>query len=384
MKALAIARVNLLRFLRDRSNLVPMLLVPLVFVYLIGTQFGGEDRPTIGLHGGDDFADLVEEDLRDDEAVDVTRYDDRDGLREAVGSGEVTLGAVLPADAAEQVAAGTGLEVEVLSRPEGSGAALTPLLSGVVAERTLVPGLVADLSGDPPGVPVDRARTTVEAVETEFARTSVAVSAPDGSDLAAPGGRFAEGAAQQLVLMVFLFTLFSAMPMVQSRQLGLTTRMLGGPIRVSTILAGEAGGRWLIALLQGAWILVLTAVVFDVDWGNLPAALAIVVVFGAVGAGAGLLVGALLDDEGAVLGAAMVVGLAVAALGGAMLPGELLSGVAATVARFTPHAWALDGFAEVRAGGGVADIAGELAVLAGGAVALVGLASWRLRVVLTR
>lgn len=384
MKALAIARVNLLRFVRDRSNLVPMALVPLVFVYLIGTQFGGEDQPTIGLHGRDDLADLVEGDLRDDGTVAVTRYDDLDDLREAVGSGEITLGAALPPDAAERVAAGTGLEIEVVSRPEGSGAALTPLLSGVVAERALVPGLLADLTDDPPGLAADRARPAVEATEADLVRTSVSASAPDGTDLAEPGGRFAEGAAQQLVLMVFLFTLFSAMPMVQSRQLGLTTRMLGGPTRVATILAGEAGGRWVIALAQGAWILVLTALVFDVDWGNLPAAVAILVVFGAVGAGAGLLVGALLDDEGAVLGAAMVVGLAVAALGGAMLPAELLSGVAATMSRFTPHAWALDAFAEVRAGGGVADIVGELVVLAAIAVGLTGLASWRLRVVLTR
>lgn len=384
MKALAIARVNLVRFLRDRSNVVPMLLVPLVFVYLIGTQFGGEDRPVIGLHGSDALADQVEDDLRADDAVAVDRHDDLHDLREAVGAGEVTLGAALPTDAAELVSAGTGLEIEVLSRPEGGGAALAPVLSGVVAEHALIPGVVADLARDPSGVPADRARPAVEAVAAELTRTSVSASTPDGVELAAPGGRFAEGAAQQLVLMVFLFTLFSAMPMVQSRQLGLTRRMLGGPTRVSTVLAGEAGGRWLIALLQGAWILVVTAVVFDVDWGDLPAALAIVVVFGAVGAGAGLLVGALLDDDGAVLGAAMVLGLAVAALGGAMVPGELMSGLAATVSRFTPHAWALDAFAEVRAGAGLTDIVGELAVLAATAVVLVLVASWRLRVTLTR
>jgi ABC-2 type transport system permease protein len=55
------------------------------------------------------------------------------------------------------------------------------------------------------------------------------------------------------------------------------------------------------------------------------------------------------------------------------------------IAHITPHAWALDGFAElVRRGGGVVDILPELGVLAAYAVVLFALASWRLRVAITR
>jgi ABC-2 type transport system permease protein len=68
-----------------------------------------------------------------------------------------------------------------------------------------------------------------------------------------------------------------------------------------------------------------------------------------------------------------------------MLPLELFSPTMQRIAHITPHAWALDGFAElVRRGGGVVDILPELGVLAAYAVVLFALASWRLRVAITR
>jgi ABC-2 type transport system permease protein len=55
------------------------------------------------------------------------------------------------------------------------------------------------------------------------------------------------------------------------------------------------------------------------------------------------------------------------------------------IAHVTPHAWALDGYAElVRRGGGTLDILPELAVLSAYAIVLLALAAWRLRVALTR
>ena len=49
------------------------------------------------------------------------------------------------------------------------------------------------------------------------------------------------------------------------------------------------------------------------------------------------------------------------------------------VGHAVPHAWAVDGWIEVLSrGGGVLDIAPQLAVLAGFAAVLLALASWRL------
>jgi ABC-2 type transport system permease protein len=382
VRALAIARTNLRRMLRDRTNLIPMVAVPLVFVYLIGTQFGGEDQLTVGVVGSGPVANATVGAL-EESAVAVSRLDDAEALRDAVSTDDLDLGAILPDDAAEVLDAGQRLEVEVVIGDEGDGATLEPLLSQAVDEQALVPGVTAELAGA--GAPgVAEVRPVVEAGASDLVRTSVAVVDPAGGEIGAGGGRFAESAAQQLTLMVFLYTLFSAVPLVQSRKLGLSRRMLATPTPMYLIVAGEAAGRWSVALAQGTWVLVATAVLFDVAWGNLPAAVLLLVVFGAVGAGAGMLLGTTLDDEGVVVGAAVLVGLSVAALGGAMVPAEIFSPTLETISRVTPHAWALDGFATVRDGGSLGDITTELAVLAGGAVGLLGAASWRLRRVLTR
>lgn len=68
-----------------------------------------------------------------------------------------------------------------------------------------------------------------------------------------------------------------------------------------------------------------------------------------------------------------------------MVPLDLLPGTMRQVAHLTPHAWAMDGFAELLGRGGtIATVLPQLGVLAGYAAALFALGAWRLRVALTR
>jgi ABC-2 type transport system permease protein len=77
-------------------------------------------------------------------------------------------------------------------------------------------------------------------------------------------------------------------------------------------------------------------------------------------------------------------GLGLAALGGCMVPLEIFPDTMVKIAHITPHAWGLDGFAElIRRGGDLGSIAGEVAVLTGFAAVLLALGTWRLRAKLT-
>jgi ABC-2 type transport system permease protein len=144
-------------------------------------------------------------------------------------------------------------------------------------------------------------------------------------------------------------------------------------------------GRFGTALVQGVYIMVLTLIVFGVNWGDPLGAAAVLVALSAAGAGAGMLLGATFSNDQQASGIGVVLALGLAALGGAMMPIELFSPTMRQIAHITPHAWALDAFAElVRRGGGLFDILPELGVLAIYALVLLGLASWRLRVAITR
>lgn len=382
MRIIAITLANFRLMIRDRSNLVSMIVVPLVFVFLIGAQFGGESAPTVSVARTGPLADDVARLLADDGTVEVARAGSPADVADAVGRGDAALGVIVPTDAVDRLAALDGVQVEVVSPPD-QGSDLRSVVDEVVARATMADRVAAQLARQPGAPQLDDVTSAVADAEARVGRIDIVMV--DGADAGEPRrGRFDEGASQQLVLMTFMFTLFSAIPMAQSRQLGITHRIAATPTPMRTIVAGEACGRWAVAVAQGTYIMVISALLFGVAWGDLLGAALTLALFGAVGAGAGMLLGASFDDEGVLVGLGVVIALVLAAIGGAMLPTELMGGTLRQVARITPHSWAIDAFATLGGGGGVPDITTELGVLTTMAVVLLALASWRLRAVLRR
>ena len=149
-------------------------------------------------------------------------------------------------------------------------------------------------------------------------------------------------------------------------------------------LIGEALGRLSIALVQGLIIIVGSALIFGVDWGDPAGAALVFVVFALVGAGAGMLLGSVLNNDQQAAPVALLLGLGLAALGGSMIPLEIFPDNMRTIAHVTPHAWGNEAFtALVGEQGQLVDIVRELAVLAAFAAVLFSLATWRLRRTIT-
>jgi ABC-2 type transport system permease protein len=193
-------------------------------------------------------------------------------------------------------------------------------------------------------------------------------------------GQFTFGASTQLVMFTFLTSMTASLRLVLSRKLGVSRRMSSTPTSTITIIAGEAIGRFGVALFQAAYIVIVTALLFGVAWGDPVAAGAVIVVFALVSAGAAMLLGstARTADQAASLG--VFIGLALGALGGCMIPLQIMPPTMQSIARVIPHSWAVSGLQSlIVEGGGIASVATNLAVLAGFAVVLLALASWRLR-----
>lgn len=137
-------------------------------------------------------------------------------------------------------------------------------------------------------------------------------------------------------------------------------------------------------MVEGVFIMFGSLLFFGVNWGDPVGAIAILVVFCAAGAGAGMLVGSTFENDQQASSVGIFASLGLAALGGCMMPLDFFTGTMRTVAHITPHAWGLDAFAElVRHDGTIVDILPELGVLAGFAIVLLGVASWQLRRTLT-
>ncbi len=184
---------------------------------------------------------------------------------------------------------------------------------------------------------------------------------------------------------MFLTALTVAVAVIEIRRLGLPRRMLSTPTTPGTLVAGAVLGRLLIVLVQALVIIFGSALLFGVTWGSPLAVGAVVILFGLVAASAGVLIGTVFRTEQQATGLSLLIGLGFAALGGCMVPLAFFSPRLKQVAHLTPHAWANDAFAKlIGDGAGIGAIWRQLAVLAGYAVVLLALATWRLRRVLVQ
>lgn len=386
VKAIAIARNNVTRLLRDRSSIFFVFIFPLALVLLIGLQFGGSFAPRLGVLAqtpGDQAQGLVDR-LIDEQRLEVVIFEEEQALVDAVEQGSLAAAVVVPEGYDAALENGTPVEVGFVARPDGAGAVLQTVVEEALTSSTLdvaAARFVVDqgLAG------FDEAEQAVHLVAPDLSEIEVTTRTVGESLFPATLGRFDLGASSQLILFMFITALSGAAVLIQTRQLGLSRRMLATPTEVRTIILGEGLGRFGVVLVQGLYIMIASLLAFRVDWGDPIGAAAILVTFSAVGAAAAMLMGSVFSNAEQAGGVGVMVGLGLAALGGCMLPLELFSPTLQTIAHVTPHAWAIDAFAElVQRRGGMLDILPELGVLAAYAIVLGLIATWRLRAVITR
>jgi ABC-2 type transport system permease protein len=386
MKALAIAGVNVRRMLRERSNIFFVFVFPIAIIVLIGIEFGSGFDPAIGLYAADtdQISVAVIEALENDESIALQQFDTESDMVRAVERGGAQAGVSLPAKMFESASDGQSIEIGYLARPGGFGAQLRAVVQSTIAEA-MAPVGAGQFAAEETSQSFQIAYATAVGLASQAEGPEVDVSAVGEAIFPDTLGQFDLGAAQQLVLFVFLTALAGSAALILTRQLGISQRMLSTPTSVRAVITGESLGRFGVALVQGFYIIGLTLVIFGVNWGNWVGAALILVALSAVGAGAGMLMGAVFNNDQQAGGVGVMVSLGLAALGGCMLPVELFSPTMQRIAHLTPHAWALGGYAElVRRGGGPFDILPELGVLIFYAAVLLSLAGWRLRVAITR
>ncbi len=386
MRVWAIAAANVRRMYRERSNIFFVFIFPLALILLIGAQFGGGVLPVVGIYAADDgrLSGALVEEIEALEGVDVRPFESAEELTTAVERGNAIVGVFLPAGMDDVAAAGGQVSIDSITRPDGGGTQLQAIVGAAVG-RVMTPVTAAQFAMEKASTDFDTALDAAIALEGETPGITVSTTAVGEALFPSTLGRFDLGASSQLILFTFLTALAGSSALILTRQLGISRRMLSTPTSTSTIVLGEGSGRWAVAMVQGIYIILVTFLMFRVNWGDPIGAAAILVLFAAVGAGAGMLMGATFSNDAQAAGIGVMLSLGLAALGGCMFPIELFSPTMQKVAHLTPHAWALDGFAElVRRDGTVLDILPELGVLLAFAVVLILLASWRLRVAITK
>lgn len=363
VRALIVA--NLLRQSRDRVGLFFMVVMPFVTIAFVGLALGGsaagQEKLPVGVvaQDTDPVADAVLRELAARPDLEVRQVADEAQVRADVREGSLAAGVIItPGE--------TQLEL-VVTQTNGSGMAARSAIDVAVGKVSAV--LEAVRAAEAAGASRAQAEELVRAAQQESASVAVRTA---GDDEGTPRG-FAYTAPANLLLFTFVNSMAVAAALVESRRLGMVRRSLGAPVRRSAILLGEALSRFIVAITQALLIIVVSALMFGVSWGD-PLAVAVVVgAFALVATGAAMLVGSLAKSGAQAPAIGPPVGIFLGMLGGCLWPREVAGETLNLIGYVTPHAWALDALLAVTIPGrGLADVVTEVVVLFAMAAGLLG------------
>ena len=387
MKILVIALNSLRRLLRDRIALFFILLLPVMIIFLIGIAVfgagGGANKGQVGVidKGSGPLGEELVSTLKKSKLIELSSYESTATLRKDIRRETVDVGLIIPSGYDAKLRAGDDVRVTFLSPSADPAPAIRSIVASTVLDQGAKVRAAVFASSNGAGSFAENL-VRAEDLSTQGQRITVGsrlVGTKKESFGTTPTG-FRYPAASNLVLFVFISSLAGASQLIETRQLGISRRMLGTPTSGSTILFGEALGRFVIAGFQGLFIFAVGALVFDVSWGDPLGTAALILTFCLVATGVSMLAGTIFrtaEQAGAV---GPPVGIALGMLGGCMWPLEIVPKTMRAVGHVTPQAWAMDGFIDlIVRGEGLAGIVPQLAVLIGVAAVLLPLAAWRLR-----
>ncbi|MGO9160498.1 MAG: ABC transporter permease [Streptosporangiaceae bacterium] len=385
MKALWIAAANLRRTFRVRTNIFFVFVFPMVLILVLGATFGGSSSPRLGVvaKGSGPLGTALVQQLERTPHLRVVPLSDPAALLTQVERGNLAAGLVIPPGYDATIRAGHGMVLRYMARPDQSSQQLGETVRGAVSQQAALLGAARFAAAERSAPNFDTGLAEAARISPTVPSISVTQTTAGTALFSKTLGQFDEGAWTELLLFLFLIALTGGVALIETRRLGLSRRMLATPTSPGTVIAGETLGRVLIAVIQAAVIILGSALLFGVRWGQPIAVAAVVILFALVGAGAGILLGTLFRNEQQAVGISLLLGLGLAALGGCMVPLEVFSPTMKRVAHITPQAWGNDAFANlVGHGASITGILPQLGVLAAYAAVLLALATWRLRHVL--
>ena len=386
MTVLAIAATSLRLVLRDRSALFFILALPVLIIIIIGavTQSFDGFRVAVVDHDRSPLSNRLIDAVSGAESLDLSLADDEHAATTSLRRAEVHAVVVIPRGYGDRLARGEASEVTVLGEPtdqtqQAARAAVEARVSEEGGRLQAAQLLTRSSGGD-----LVSHLALVDKVDRDLDDAGVEVTSVDAVSTSLPAG-FTYSAPTMLVLFVFITCLAAGQAIIKNRELHLYDRMLAAPVGPGTVVRGETLGYFGLALVQSALIVGVGALLFGVDWGNPIAAIALVVVWALVGTGAGVLSGTTFKTAEQAGSIGPSAGIALGMLGGCMWPLEIVPPVMQTIGHVIPHGWAVDGWtALIGEGVGIDGIATELLVLLAFAVALITVATLRLRRTLLR
>jgi ABC-2 type transport system permease protein len=409
MKTLSIAWKDLQIFLKDRGEVISLLLLPLVFVVVFTGTLGNIGQgeadtrialPVVNLDGGES-AQLLLDKIDAAGGVRAELHEEAEAMA-LLKDGDIGRLLIIPADFTSGIAGGQPVTLRLLSHPDADikqTEAVRLVVDGVASDMSLEIQLVAALQqmGDmQAAAPESSEAFSVERMQaqarSQFERAQtqplVAVAQREPgqkeeqeeqagvADIAVPG---------VTVLFVFMTAQTVARRIYDEKKVGTFRRLLAAPMSKTAILGGKMLLNFVTGLIQSAVIFTFGIVGLKLlglppaTLGNDPLATVLVVVLVALCSSAfGILVAAFARTESQIGGLSMLLMYGMGLVGGCIIPLFILEKFLGPLPMIVPHYWANRALVDLMVRGrGLADVTLEMAVLLGFTVLFFAIGLWR-------
>ncbi len=418
MKFLAVTIKDLKILLRDRGALVTLFLLPLMFItvmsFALAPVFRGPDDSAIklpvvvedsspqaqqvldGLRRINGFAIETEITPAGTSPHAITRAD----AEALIKDGRRVAALIIPTGFGAAVASNQTTDVILLQDPAQSnmGAVVAGAVRGVIAavdgQAEAARGADAFLQPFAEAVsqmpPQQQAQfnfgqikaQALDQVQQTVANSLVKVDVQNisATQVETPG-TYEQNVPGYSVMFMFFIVSYVAGSILTEKRDGTFRRLMAAPVSKAALLAGKLAPNFIVGFAQITIMFAIGHFVFGMKLGHDLLALALITAATAAAAtGLGILVAALAKSEQQVSSLGSLVILTLAALGGSMVPLWVMPDWMQTLARITPHAWALTAYQDIIVRGyGTMDVLPQLAVLLGFAAVFYGVALWRFR-----
>ena len=393
MKAWTIAVKDLVVHTRDRTAFVTLLLVPMVMIIVLGSVFTWNATSfqahavVVDLDGSDLSRQLTQQVFVSPRVRDVlalTTTTSEAEARTLVEQGKTAAAVIIPSGFGAAAASGAPAHIQVLENPEsliqaGVVASIVQSYTTDLQARRVAVSVAIAVLGASGAVPPARMREAVQDVLEQAGTSqpqdliSVRTTALEGRKVVPALDYYAVG----MSLMYLIFTANTgAWDMLEEKRQRTLARIMTTPTSRLTVMAGKFLGTLALTGLQFAIIILLTRLLYHVQWStSLPALLLMAGASVLAAAGLSTVVAALVksgDQQGA-LGPA--VALIYSLLGGSMWPVYVMPAWLNTASHLTFTRWAIDGFTALMLGGGLSSVLLPAGVCLGMAVVFVAVSA---------
>jgi len=405
-KILAIAWKDLRSTSRNVPALLMMLAAPLALAALLGFAFGGgngfdiaatkvvaanQDKGAAG--AGQSAGAAIQTILTSKDLKDVLATRTRSSAaaaRKAVDDGKAAVAVIVPQDFSAVVYGSDPTatsQVELYENPtsEIGGSIVEGVVGQVLADfngaRAAAAGAVSLRSqSDPPAAQV------AAAAAQAFSHSGGVSAGLQFSQRAPQAGKTEKSVSvtgQILAGMMIFFMFFGAANvartiLTEDRE-GTLPRLFTTPTRHGTIIGGKFVAVFATISVQAVVLLVAGRLLFNIQWGRLDAVVLLTVVAAGVAGGLALLIISFAKTPAQAGAIGSGIYLVLALLGGNFTGTAQSSGTFATVQKFTPNGWLIQGWDTTLRGGGAGDIRWQVLVPLGFAVAFFFFAVLRMR-----